>query len=374
MNSQVLVLRDANWFTNYPTSVEWIEYLYAYTHKHGVDGVIAIDQHLLVEVLRVIGPLKLEGLNTPVTSENVIEYMRNAKKRPPNAPADWYRKAFISQIGNAVAAKLLSNGFTDWKALGQMAVRNLYERHIMLQFDNPQLTALLARWDLDGALRPGAGDFLMAVDSNIGFSKTNAIVQSSLSYDVDLTDLTKPTANLVISHTNSAEDTISCIHLDRNRPEGDYPIHLCYWNYLRVYVPAESRLDGSSPHAVPADWMLLGQGVPARVDPLDEQIPGVQGFGTLLVVPGGKTYTTGFNFSLPAQVVSIDPVSKNRLYTLKIKKQPGTIAVPATVRLHLPASAQVIQAPPGAVVDGQNILIETRLTTDVIITLLFSLP
>jgi len=51
MNSPVLVLRDSNWFTDYPTAALWAEYLYAYTHAHSVDGVIAFDQHFLIMLL-----------------------------------------------------------------------------------------------------------------------------------------------------------------------------------------------------------------------------------------------------------------------------------------------------------------------------------
>ena len=120
--------------------------------------------------------------------------------------------------------------------------------------------------------------------------------------------------------------------------------------------------------------MLLGKSVPARVDLLSEDIPGVRSFGTLMVVPGGQTLDTSFNFSLPAQVVSIDPATKAKVYSLRIKKQPGTLGVQAAVRIHLPPSARVLQAPAGAVLDGQNVLIETTLTTDVSITVMFTVP
>ena len=38
------------------------------------------------------------------------------------------------------------------------------------------MTALLASHRWDGAVRPEQGDFLMAVDTNVGFNKTNAVV------------------------------------------------------------------------------------------------------------------------------------------------------------------------------------------------------
>jgi hypothetical protein len=374
MNSPVLILRDANWFPNYPTAVEWVEYLYAYKYKHTVDGVIAFDQQVLVSALQVLGPLTVEGIPDPITAANVIQYMRDSKTPPPNAAPDWYRKAFISQIANAIVAKLISNETVDWRALSQKLLQSLYERHILLQFDDAQTAALLAKWDMDGVIRPGSGDFLMAIDTNVGFNKVNAVVSSKLTYDVDLTNLAKPTSNLVVFHRNAADNQASCVQWGDARIEKYYPIHYCYWNYLRVFVPEGAALESAVPHAVPADWMLLGQPVPARVDPLAGDIPGVRGFGTMLVVPGGQTLDTSFNFSLPAQVISINPATGARVYTLKIKKQPGTLAVPVTVRIHLPASARVLQAPAGAVLDGQNVLLETTLTTDILLTVTFTMP
>ena len=60
MNSPVLIFRDSNWFSNYPTSALWAEYLYAYTHAHSVDGVIAFDRAVPGHLLGALGPLEVE--------------------------------------------------------------------------------------------------------------------------------------------------------------------------------------------------------------------------------------------------------------------------------------------------------------------------
>jgi hypothetical protein len=373
MNSPVLVLRDANWFPDFPTTVDWVEYLYAYNHNNTVDGVIAIDQQLLVAILQVIGPLIVEGDPTPVTAGNVIEFMRESKVKPFPAPANFYRKAFISKIANALITRLLSGDNIDWRSMAEMMVRNLNERNILLKFDDPQVTALLAKYGWDGTVRPGNGDFLLAVDTNVGFNKTNAVVSSRLTYDVDLTDLAHPSGNLVVFHTNLANNLESCVQQGGYDLETAYPIHYCYWNYFRVFVPAGARLDSATPQAIPADWMLMKEAVPARVDPLPDDIPGLNGFGTMMVVPGGQTLETSFKLFLPQAVVSGETGSNQKTYTLKIQKQPGTQAVPVNIRIHLPASAQVEHVLPAAIVNGQNVLFETDLRTDVNISVTFSI-
>jgi hypothetical protein len=62
MNSPVLIFRDSNWFTDYPTSALYAEYLYSFNNDHSVDDVIAFDQRMLVELLGVLGPLEVEDV------------------------------------------------------------------------------------------------------------------------------------------------------------------------------------------------------------------------------------------------------------------------------------------------------------------------
>lgn len=377
MNSPVLILRDANWFSDFPTAALWAEYLYAYTHDHSVDGVIAFDQQFLIMLLEQLGPLDVEGVSYPIDAANVTEYMRQAKQPPSgdSIPLDWTRKAFMGKLAEAILTKL-SDGGQDWAGLTQVLSRALAERHLLLQFDDPVLTALLAERSWDNALRPTGGDYLMVTDTNIGFNKTNAVVDVSLTYDVDLSNLDSPQATLTLIHRNNAQPNVPCIQWARGEIEGEveYPINRCYWNYLRVYKQADVQLLESTPHAIPGDWMILGEGVPARVDKLEEEIPNVQGFGTLLVVPGGESWNTSFEFGLSATVVSAGSALDEYVYHLKVQKQPGTLAHGLIIRIHLPSHAVLKSVPPGAVLQENHLLLETNLRTDVDLDVTFTVP
>jgi hypothetical protein len=375
MNARVLILRDSNWFTDFPTSASWAEFLYTYNHPEPLDGVIAFDQQFLVLLLRALGPLNVDGAPYPVTSDNVIEFMRSAKEPPAGSTSldGWYRKEFIGDIADAILEELFGGQQNDWRSLAVVLVQALDERHLLLQFDDPVVESLLTRRNWDNAVRPFDGDFLMTTDSNIGFNKTNALVEIGLSYDVDLTDLSAPTASLVITHVNNSNTGVQCLHFDEGQAPEDYyyPMNRCYWNYLRVYKQAGVNLEDASPHEIPAEWILLEERVPARVDVLDEEIAGVQGFGTLLVVPGGQSLSTGFDFALPPSVVLGEDSTGRRTYRLKIQKQPGTLAHPLVIRVHLPVHAQVDAVNLDALVQDENLLIETDLRTDVYLEVVF---
>jgi len=378
MNTSVLILRDSNWFADFPTNVRWAKYLYAYNHPQPVDGVIAFDQQFLVMLLGIIGPLEVDGAPYAITNSNVIEYMRSAKEPPAGepVPAGWYRKEFIGDIAHAVLDDLLGDSDNDWRGLAVTLIRALDERHLLVQFDDPMVKEFLAKKDWDNAVRPTDGDFLMTTDSNIGFNKTTAIVNVSMSYDVDLTNLSTITGTLTITHENGSGSDIPCIHWDSGKmvDETSYPINRCYWNYLRVYKQAGAELLDATPHRIPGEWMILGENIPARIDELDEDIAGVQGYGTMLVVPGAQSLDTSFDFSLPSSILTHEKGSNQLIYRLKVQKQPGTIANPLTIRIHLPARSQVNSINLDAIVQDDNLLIETDLRTDVYLELVFLVP
>jgi hypothetical protein len=211
------------------------------------------------------------------------------------------------------------------------------------------------------------------VDTNVGFNKTNAVVATNMVYDVDLTKPAAPIGSLTVIHKNNAVDII-CKQWDKIRLPGEenYPITDCYWNYLRIYMASGTKLLDATPQFVPANWMLIKQDVPARVDKLDEGIAGVQAFGTLQVVPGGESVVTTFRFALPESILQSS--AGQSIYHLLVQKQPGTLAEPIIIRVHLPNNASIQTVPARAVVQDNNILYQTNLQTDLDVEITFHIP
>ncbi len=379
MNSPVLILRDSNWFTDFPVAAEYAEYLYSYVSDHSVDGVIAFDQHSLVMLLQVLGSVEVEGQDGFVDASNVLAYMRKAKTLGPADGVyteDWTNKSFLGDLAAAVLHKLYATPSSDWQALAKTLLSMLQEKHLLVQLDDPKLSEVLSRYGWNGSVTPAAGDFLLVVDSNVGFNKTNAVVSTDLIYDVDLTDLSAPVASLTTVHKNGSPLMEACKHWDKVRVPGQekYPIDDCYWDYMRVYTPAGAELLDSEAQDIPAAWMIQDTPVKAHVDVLDEEeIPGLQAFGAMLVVPGGRSVQTGMSYSLPAGILAREEGSGLVTYRLTVKKQPGTVAVPITIRLHLPAGASVEAAPGGATLQGSNLLFTADLRRDLFLEVDFSL-
>ena len=364
MQLPTVLLRDANWSPDFPTSAAQAEYLYALTRFHGADGVIAIDQYAVKSLLTVLGPLQVEAVSYPITAENVVAFMRLAKGQAEASGEN--RKSFMNELGSAILDKIKTSKDISWISLVKVLQADLNAHHILLQFDDPGMAAVLAERGWDGALRPGAGDFLMVVDSNVGFNKVNAVIAESLTYEVDLSDPAAPSGLLTVVHTNNATQGVPCVQFDMDY-QGSYDnlINRCYWDYLRIYKPLGAQLLEATPHTVPGAWMESGEAVPARVDALEEIIAGVQGFGTLLVLPGGDSLETSFRFQLLPQVIGTGEGSRTKVYHLRVQKQAGTLAQVLTIRLHLPSGAKLLTSSPEAAMEADGLVFSIDFQEDV---------
>ncbi len=377
MNNPVMVFRDANWFTDFPRSARYAEYLYAYAKGHSVDGVIAFDQHMLVELLRVLGPIEVEGADYPVDADNIITFMRESKiwTEESRTTPGWNNKLFMNRISSALLEKIFS-GDVPLEKLVVFAVQVLDERHLMLQFDNAIMSDLLSRRGWDGAVKPGDGDFLMVVDSNIGFNKTNAVVNTEINYSIDLSNLAVPVGQVVVEHTNNSSSEVLCSLRDKItiKDQGNYPIDRCYWDYLRIYTVAGAHLLQATPQSIPAEWMLRGEAVSAHVDTLNEELNGVATYGLLKVVPGERSIGTKLRYVLPVDVLSIRPGTRQVIYHFKVKKQPGTIAVPITIQVILPKDVVLLSIPNGSQTVDNVVNYESNLRTDLEFEIVFEVP
>jgi hypothetical protein len=141
-----------------------------------------------------------------------------------------------------------------------------------------------------------------------------------------------------------------------------------------VYVKEGTRLLDATPQSVPDNWMILKQEKQGQVDILEEEIDGVQAFGTLQVLLGGQSLPMSFQFALPADILKVEADSGRMTYHLKVQKQPGTLAVPISIRVHLPKGALVEMDTAGSIVENDSILYQTDLRKDIEFEVVFSLP
>ena len=61
-------------------------------------------------------------------------------------------------------------------------------------------------------------------------------------------------------------------------------------------------------------------------------------------------------------------------YHLTLQRQPGARPEAVSVRIDLPDGATVTEASDGAVIEGERVVFETTMTTDIELRVLYALP
>ncbi len=373
MDAPVLVFRDANWWPDFPTSAIRLIQLYRADHpEQKLDGVIAIDQAAVATLLKATGPITVQDVPEPISSDNLIAYMRSSWSTEPGegVSLEWWlhRKDFIQNMASSLIHQLRA---APWAALGQAGTEALREKHILIWLQDPQASPILAEQGWSGAIQPGAGDYLYVVEANIGFNKVNSIVQKRLEYTVDLSTLSAPTATVSVVDFNPAKGELPCKQ-DPDYGLGTYEelINRCYWNYVRVYAPQGAQIIDVTLQDVPGEWMFSGSPVTGALDTAETE-NGATAFGTLMVVPFETEKTTRFNYQLPQTVVQ--KVSGQYQYDLLLQKQPGVQDVLLNVKITLPPGAMIVSADTGGSYENGMWITQFLLTEDTHLQLKFAL-
>lgn len=347
------VTRDGNWSPDFPTAAQDVESLYYLENSTELSGVVAFDMLALQALVRAVGPLYLEDYQDHINGDNVVQKARQYWNPPlPEGKTlqEWYeeqgwkdikeewwlrRKDFMGVLAQAVLSKLQGDTQPDrLSALIWAVKRAIDEKHILLFFHEPAVRELLTVMEMDGRLDPATqGDYLLVVDTNMGYNKVNLNVSRRIEYEVILGQDGPPRVNLSITYQNRSPAQPACVQ--KPRIEDTYALMAqdCYWNYLRVYVPPEVEL-------------LSTEGVTET-----EVLRGEQGqtvFATFLLVPAAESKTVRFTYELPKW--------DGREYRLLVQKQPGTVADPLQVKVALPEGASVLSSEPKPSDQQQGVL------------------
>ena len=320
MGAQMLLLRDSNWSPDFPTSSQVARALYQQDQGVATDGALSLDLEAVRLLVGALEPLSVPGMAEPVTAKNVIDLMKRSWEAPAASQgtvqeaktSDWWakRKDFMGEMVAAALGKLQGGGELNPVRLVTALLAMLDGRHLQLAVDDSTLAAVLAERGWDGGLRlPAQGDFLAVVDSNVGFNKVNAAVRQEIAYRV-AADTGRLTATLTLTYTHPMPPQAGpCDRTPRYGDSYDDLIRRCYWDYLRVYVPAGSEL-------------LAAEGLDRPQTERGEG--GATLFSAAFVLKPSEQRVITLRYRLPAAVTN-DP------YRLAVRKQAGTLAVPLRV-------------------------------------------
>lgn len=297
-------LRDSNLSPDFIESMKTFKSMYDTAgRKVEVDGIVAIDTHVLVNTIKILDDSVTAGgvtFNTKNDSRcdcpQVIYALEDNISRPVNyIKTD--RKGLLGELMQAIMTKALSSSPKQyWGPLFQSFITGTNEKHILAYLYDKEAQSGIESLNAAGRIKPFEGDYLHINETNFSGAKVNIFMQEEVenSYQVKDGEITK---TVTIRYKNPYPPS------DCNLERGGLCLNAEYRDWFRIYVPKGSELIDSKGSQVKLTTSEdLGKTV-------------FEGF--LTVRPKGtKTFT--ITYKLPFKLKNGSPLP------VLIQKQPGT--------------------------------------------------
>ncbi len=306
-------VRDSNLSPDYVESLKLFNSLYQKSPKKvDYDGIIAIDTHILVDMLRIFGDTEAGGIRFSANEDSrcdcpqaIYELSYEVGRRVGYVREN--RKGVIGDLMYALFYKAI--GFSPskyWGTLAQTMFKNLDEKHILLNFEDPEIQKAVEKLNYAGRIRDYEGDYLAVNNVNFAGAKSNIYVDKAITSVTKLDDGGKISREVTIDFDNPYPAS-NCSLETENGLCLNAPLR----NWIRVYVPKGSKLvefKGSSKKVLTYDE--LGKTV-------------FEGF--IVVNPLSKSKSI-ITYTLPESIQPKD-------YSLMIQKQPGEDNITLTAEI-----------------------------------------
>lgn len=251
---------DANWYPDFPTSAEQIVRFYELARGFRPNGVVALTNRLLENLLAVTGPIELGQYDVTVDTENVTSVTQEQTERKYDLRAN-DPKQFIADLLPQVAERVADLPADRYPALLAVLASAFTTGDLQVWSPEQSIQTEVVRLGWGGSFPSSLGDTFALVDANVGGGKTDRVITTDIVDRVVVqTDGTAvATVTVRRRHEGQAGDALTGA---RNR------------TYHRLYVPLGSKLLSAEGFAAipPGDFQPIPDD--SAPDPLLARIEG----------------------------------------------------------------------------------------------------
>ena len=144
MNARVWLLRDVSWEPDFPTAARTAEDMYKVGQRQDVDGVVALTQWTLLEVVKALGSIPSPGGGAPMTSRNLLSKLAEETDAHGRAYMDLALQGMFDRLSGSVSLSTLLR-------LSSAMHASLRERELLIYLDDPDAQALVEARGWGGA-------------------------------------------------------------------------------------------------------------------------------------------------------------------------------------------------------------------------------
>jgi hypothetical protein len=288
---------NANWQADFPEAAKSLEWFLAEGWNEQVNGTVAISSLLLIDLLKEIGPIEVDGIQ--VNSENFTqtmsqkidtEYWLSSENIKANEP-----KTILKNMAPEIMKKAKSLGIIK---LSKFISEEIKQGRILAYFSNRHQEEVAKRLGISGEMLTSSKDYLQINNANLNGGKSSLNVRQSALYSITPA-VAGPVATLIITR-----------EMNNNWP------NILNRNYTRIFTPLGTKLISAN---------LSGKDITSEIETNQENAH--TSFGLWFSTsPGNKEILT-ITYQLP---FNNDLLKK---YRLIYQKQPGTLPEDLTVNL-----------------------------------------
>lgn len=305
--SKNIRLRDINYNPDFKLSMDFFTQEADKVGLPEIDGIIAVDTGLLVNILDVLGEIGVPGFGNFSTKiepkcncPQVIYELESFADiegpiiwdpltgkiilRPPNSDN---RKKIIGPLMNSILANAFGQPKEKIPQLMDSIFTSVMEKHVLFYLFDEKAQSAVEGFGIAGRIKDYDGDYLHINDSNLGGRKSNLYVTQEVDQDI------------VVKNDGTIEKTVTITY--KNPEKYDGWLNSVLPNWVRVYVPKGSTL-------------IAVDGLEKKYDTYEEL---------------GKTVFSGYFSLRPEGVSKVTfkyslPFKKSGDLNMYIQKQSGT--------------------------------------------------
>lgn len=312
LKGETWALRDANYDASFPEAAQDISQFYQRETGDKIDGIIALNAKVVVDLLKMTGPINLNQSNLVITADNFYqETQYQVEKAYYDNPENWVLNE-PKTILKDLYPEILNRALINKLAFFQLIKREIQTKEIIFYFNNHQKQAVVEKENWAGKVFsdselkkffPGTSgvDYLYINSNSYSGNKSSLSIKHDIDYKLQAIqengqDVLR--ANLKISriHTGSYE-----------WPDGKNT------TWMRIFMQPSSKF---------VDVKLNDKDISSGVEMGTEN--GKNFVGVEIVTEPGEINILELSYLIPDE--------KN--YHLLVQKQPGEIGNALTINFN----------------------------------------
>lgn len=340
--------RDANWFADFPMSAERVSWYMQSAGGETPDAVIAVNARLFQELLRVVGPLELDGRSEVFTAESFYE-LAQSDEGDRNGTQNAAPKAIFGELLTALVQRLGERPEL-WSDVVETLLDGAFTKDVMVWSQNDQLQSRIEGAGLDGSIEQTSFNAIGVTRQAITSGKGDHLVEQHVRHHASIEEdgTVRNTLEVVWRNTATEQEYI---------PYVSNPYHQLY--RVDIYLPLGSQVTsiGFDP-AVQERW--LDQNRPKQpklpYDPVVQEmvdtlyidgssrshmyeLSGMLMVSNIIELPIGAREEVSLQYTLPRSM-RVDGSGRDDAYGLYVIKQPGAQMTSFETTLHYPNTLQ----------------------------------